>query len=417
MKSKEKIMIALITVIILVAIFLAFLFSNSQKTPSKITIQNDDGKTIEAVLFGYTWKVFGKEMIADSVDPYEYDYASSNTILSRTAKNVRILLEDKAMSVEGNYRFIDGQETEEATFSQNSSLNSINVSLPHIEGTYIYVFRLTYAKGTAEYGFKVVITDENVYEVGELAKFKETSIVDYEGISNLLSSIPYADSVDGITMDEASKSMQVRYDVTAIDKEDLLNNAVAMFVLIPELESITYELNSGTKNNEIYYNRTELNHIFNRDISEYANDSESWTKEVIYKETDKRNHSLLEAYATVIHSVFTAAEQNEKSDSLVLIISGDSLDEYNKIGLFELLKEQYKNIVSTTKDITIPKAEKLELNTDLAQMIITASYTSLDGDMTSKQFAIRTENGNMMVQEMIEEVEDIPNIEVTEEQE
>ena len=211
MKNKEKVMIALITVIILVALFMAFLFSNSKKMPSMITVQNEDGKTIEAVLFGYTWKVFGKESVTDAVNPYEFDYPSTNTLLSRTSKSVRLVPEDKVLSIEGNYRQIGSQENEEASFTQISSLNNINVNLPNIEGTFIYVFRLTYSKGTAEYGFKVVITEENVYEVKDLAKYQDTSIVDFEKVSNLLKSVPYADTVNGIKMDEDSRSMHIKH--------------------------------------------------------------------------------------------------------------------------------------------------------------------------------------------------------------
>ena len=45
-------------------------------------MQNEERKTAEAVLGGYTWKVFGNDIIADSIDLKTIDYSSKNTIIS-----------------------------------------------------------------------------------------------------------------------------------------------------------------------------------------------------------------------------------------------------------------------------------------------------------------------------------------------
>ena len=83
MDKKEKIFIVSVTLVILVAVFIMFLVSNSQKLPPEVLIENEEHKVVTAVMGGYRWKVFGSETIADSLDITSLEYTSNNTIISK----------------------------------------------------------------------------------------------------------------------------------------------------------------------------------------------------------------------------------------------------------------------------------------------------------------------------------------------
>ena len=95
MEKKERIFIVLATSIILLSIFVAFIISNSQKVPPEVLVQNEEQKIVSAVMGGYTWKVFGTNIIADSVDLKSLEYTSANTIVTKPGDMITISTTEK----------------------------------------------------------------------------------------------------------------------------------------------------------------------------------------------------------------------------------------------------------------------------------------------------------------------------------
>ncbi len=397
--KKEKIVIACITILILIAIIFAFIFSNSEKVPPKILVKNDDGKTIEAVLFGYHWKVFGKDVVADAVNPFEFDYPSYNTILSKTLGSISIATSEK-FSV-SYVRFCSAGETsfQDATYRMNDTLNTLIVDLPRVEGNYVYSFQLEYGKGKAEYGVKVVVTDDIVYEVEDVISYKNTSITDLSNVNKILQSIPYANEVEGIMIDETGKNINVKYNLTSIEKTELLNNTVALFVLIPELNTITYELNTGKVDNKILYSREELNQFYGRDINDYAENVESWSREVIFKEKKQNTSEMTQVYKTLVLEALSQVSKEDMGEYLA-INTGDTLNEFERRELMSALGEDYLNIVMTTQEENDKNAVLIVIRPrEEMNHVYDVTLTTAKKNQIVKTYEAKVEDSNILVQE------------------
>ena len=98
----------------------------------------------------------------------------------------------------------------------------------------------------------------------------------------------------------------------------MLNNTVAIFALVDNVDIVTYELDAKS----FVYTRKELETILGRDLSEYANDTELWKKEVFYNIKETSNTDNVKIYRTLISDILS----NIKTDYIVI-----DLDSFNKI--------------------------------------------------------------------------------------
>lgn len=353
MEKREKIFLAIITLIILVGVVLAFIMSNSQKTPPNVLVQNVDRDSVEAVLGGYSWKVFGNDIIADSIDLKTREYSSENTIVSKPKGTITISSTEKFSVKEINYFDVNSKETYE-TAIRNVEFNTyFGTNAPELEGTYICLFKLEYSgKGTADYAVKVVVTDENVYDVKQIIEYKNTNILDISKINEILKSLPYSNKLNGVAIDADFQNININYREVEAEKEDLLNTSVALYVLIPELNNINY----NTKNGNISYARNEVNNVMNRNVMEYAENTELWLKEVIYKEKDTNLQNEVTLYTTVISSSLSALSEKELGKCIAIDLSNNNfsgdilLNEYAKKELLFYLNLEYTNILLVDSD-------------------------------------------------------------------
>ncbi len=383
MEKKEKIFILIVTFIILIGVFIAFIVSNSQKTPPEVLVQNADRKSVSAIMGGYNWKVFGTDNVTDAIDLEKVDYSTNNTIVSKTDEDLTVSASENFTVQYVKYIKNVSNESFDVSYKLSETGTSFSITTPEIEGTYICVFKLNfYSKGSAEYGVKVVVTDENIYEINDIISYKNTKITDISKIKEILQKLPYSKQLSSIMIDKLSDDITliVKYSSLSATRGDLFNNTVALFALIPDLEAVVYELDKTNNLEDIYYSRNEVNNLISRDVLEYASNVELWTKEIVYKEEVKSNNEIV-MYNSAISSVLSQISEKDLGDYIAIDItnpSGDiSLDEYDAKKLLRELSNEYdvvlnidsnefENTNGTLVKITVTKYEENSYKVDCA---------------------------------------------------
>lgn len=293
MKKGLKVVLEVFLLLMGVLLVLTFLaFSARSEIVPDIYVTSEHGKVALAVRGGYKWNSFSESVIADSIAPEDYVYQNDNTLLVTpgeimTLKNSENPLDrHKFYQLEMKYYDKDGSETIIPTAENSTAyadMDYLEVEAPANEGTYVYHFRLSYYnKGEVAYGVKVVVSAEPNYEITDLIKYRNTSLKDVTSIQEVLNLLPYADYKEGLIVRTNSEptELQINYKTLAVEKDDLINNTIALFILIPELNLITYQ----TENEVSVYTRSEIENQMGRKLSDYANDIELWKSEILFKE-------------------------------------------------------------------------------------------------------------------------------------
>lgn len=293
MKKGLKVILEVFLLLMGVLLVLTFLaFSARSEIVPDIYVTSEHGKVALAVRGGYKWNSFSESVIADSIAPEDYVYQNDNTLLVTpgeimTLKNSENPLDrHKFYQLEMKYYDKDGSETIIPTAENSTTyadMDYLEVEAPANEGTYVYHFLLSYYnKGEVAYGVKVVVSAEPNYEITDLIKYRNTSLKDVTSIQEVLNLLPYADYKEGLIVRTNSEptELQINYKTLAVEKDDLINNTIALFILIPELNLITYQ----TENEVSVYTRSEIENQMGRKLSDYANDIELWKSEILFKE-------------------------------------------------------------------------------------------------------------------------------------
>lgn len=344
MNKKEKIFIVLITFVILVGIFIAFLLSNSKKLPPELFVQNAEKKLIEAELGGYNWKVFGNKIIADSINLKDFEYTSDKTVVSKTNELLTLSTDEKFTVQDVKFVNVATAGEFDINYSFDETGNYFTIYTPELEGTYVCLVNINfYSKGSGEYGFKLVVTDENVYDVDDVLVYKDTKLNDILKIKEIIAILPYSKDVSAVLIDAGSedKKLIIAYENDLINaKEDLLNNTIALFTLVPELNSISYEINR-TKiqevNKDFYYSRDEVNALIERDVKEYAENSELWKREVIYKEKESQNPDIT-IYSSLLSTILSKVSEKDIGNYVAINLCENNTSGEINLNSFELEK-------------------------------------------------------------------------------
>lgn len=279
-----------IAVILVVLICIAVVTKFSGGVPN-VTAYAENGTTANCVMGGYTWSTMLKKVIAESADFREFQYTNENTLLVKPGERITFRNSGKDFDT---YKFDkeyvkyydkDGNEVEvpESEKIVITDSKSLTIEAPADEGTYICEMKLVYSnKGDVEYGMKVVVSSTPSYKIESLVKYKDVHIGDNAKVVNLIDALPYSEYSDGVILRTAKEPYEliVYYKGLAVEKEKLLNNSIALFALITNVDVVTYQLDDNT----IIYTRKELETKYGRDLRVYADDVDLWKKEVLYNE-------------------------------------------------------------------------------------------------------------------------------------
>lgn len=370
MKKGLKIILEVFLILLGLLLVLAFLaFSAKSEIVPDIYVTSESGKTALAVKGGYEWNSFSESVVADSIAPQDYVYKNDNVLLVTPEEKMTFQNSENPWS---NYKFYQlemkyydeyGNEVIVPTKEDSKSyadLKYLEMNAPIEEGTYVYHFRFSYYnKGEVSYGLKVVVSTEPNYEITDLVKYRNTSLKDIASIQEILDLLPYAKYENGLIVRTNSElaELQVNYQTLAVEKEDLVNNTIALFTLIPELEWITYK----TENETVVYTRTEIENQVGRNLSDYAGNVELWKQEILFKEPllDEQV-SRDEIYKTIIQDTF-----NEKvsGDRVMLIVDTESFAENELLELSNIdrqeILEYASNFADVVYDMTREEYEKI----------------------------------------------------------
>lgn len=293
MKKFFKHVLQVIAVLIGVAGILVFLaFSANSAIVPEIQVTSSSGKTALAVKGNYEWNSFSESLTEKGKLPQDYVFGNANVLLVTPGES--ITLENTGNPI-NRYRFyqlemkyIDDAGVETVVPNPDNSQNygdmkSMQITAPMVEGTYIYQFRLKYYNnGEVSYGLRVIVSTEPNYDIDALMTYRNTSFVDVTSIQDILNLLPYVRYQHNLIfrMNANQQEIQITYPALAIEKSALLNNAIALFTLVPDLTRIVYE----TENETYVYPREEVENAVGRSVSDYAQDSELWKREILYKE-------------------------------------------------------------------------------------------------------------------------------------
>ena len=281
----------IVVAIILLAITVFIISVNSQKVPDLYAYT--DTRTSKGFTANYTWNAFNGVLKEEDISKEKYVFKTENTLLVTPNERITISNHQTSMTKRHNfyleqikYEDSDGLQTTldyEKPSNSYADSNYAEFEAPEKEDTYIYYFNINYyEKGTVEYGLKVIVSSDAMYNVEDLSKYKNTSIYDIESIDSIIKLLPYSRYRNNLTIRGVPESPKliISYSTIELDRENFTKNVVALFALIPEAEIIEYK----TKDLSYIYTRRELELKYGRHLSDYANDVDLWNSEVFYGE-------------------------------------------------------------------------------------------------------------------------------------
>lgn len=167
-------------------------------------------------------------------------------------------------------------------FKKNANI-VISIVLLALVGLGVVFLTNEMSKGKNEQG--IVNTGISAYSENELYKYKSQYIGDASNVSNLLNTLPLGDFKKEILLITEDKpyGINVNYDFTNtnIDLEEIKSlfhkNAIVMFVLIENLDNITFKTIQNNEEVKYQYSRNEIQKSFNDKLWEYSKDIKTFS--------------------------------------------------------------------------------------------------------------------------------------------
>lgn len=336
-------LLGILTILILIAVVL-MISSESQKIPDIVISSSND--EIMALRGNYTWNTFSEVLSLDTHMKDDYIYKNENSLLVTPSEKISI----KNPKVVGGKHYFEqisfscedsngvGQSVQSETKNDSiKGISYIEFSVPQNEGIYYYFLEINYfEKGQVEYSFKVVVSQEPTYDILSLVKYKNTSLVDAESIQNILSILPYSRNVENVIIKPQKEmpELDVYFNEIVASRSNYINNAIALFTLIPELEIVSLY----SSDNNYNFLRLELEKAQGRSFSEYVDNPELWEQEIVYKQrVDTFDNSKNIPYVEIIKDVLNISSGDKIN---YITIDTKSFQDYTELGLSDILREK-----------------------------------------------------------------------------
>ena len=359
MDKKAKIITYVaIGVILLILIGIAVITKFTGGVPG-LTAYSANGTTAQCIIGGYAWRNLIKDTVVDSIVPTEFNYYNENTLLVKPGEEITFRNSgrdfDEYKFYQNYIKYYDKSNNETsistADLPANMDAKHLTITAPQEEGTYIYAINLNYhSKGEVEYGIKVVVSSTPSYKVEEIIEYKDTDVENVTLVNQLIDSLPYGENKESIAIRVADvpRELIVNYKELDADKNLFMDNSVALFALIPNLDIITYKLDEGT----FVYVRDELEIIYNRDLLEYTEDVELWKKEILYNELEESESAKVEMCTYILSDAIS--KTNQKNIFIDLSSFGINeafeLNDSEKRNVLEKCSIKYKTLIETTAE-------------------------------------------------------------------
>ncbi len=358
MKRFFNVLIKIFIVAIVIFLILGILFVSiqSEKVPDIFAFTSN--QQAKALVGNYKWNEFSEVRKQTNFTREMYSAKSENTLLVSpneriTIANSQNIAARRKFSQE-SFEYVDtkGNTTivpYEAPSNAYGDRTYMEFTAPDTEDTYMYYFTLDYyEKGKVEYCLKIVVSLEPIYNISEIVKHNGIKITETDKIYSLLSTLPYSRNITNIAIDSTSEieKILVHYSTISVDRENYINNAIAFFALIPELDAIEFSSSESV----FYFTRDEINNYQGRDVTEYVDNVELWENEVLFKErVNDENSTKYKAVSKIINDIMKYESGEVVSEMSIDLASFDAdcalpLDEVNKYKLISAVMEHVKTV-------------------------------------------------------------------------
>ncbi len=372
MKKVIKVGTKVLVVIVGVIFILVFLlFSAKSEIVPEIYATAENGKTAMAVRGAYKWNSFQESIVSDSVLPENFTYNANNAILVMPGEKITLKNSERSIDCYKFYpldvRYYDSAKNETVVTAQENStqyadLRYLELIAPEEEGTYTYHFRLSYYNnGEVTYGLKVVVSAQQNYEIDTLLAYRNTKVEDALKIDAILNLLPYHKEKEGFTIciSTLPSELKIRYPNLMIEREDLLSSVIAIFILVPDFDQITYQLENGYH----VFTRSEVENVVGRSLLEYAQDSELWEQEIFFHEKRQDEASTRDNIYKGILSDILAERELTKYDKMIIdTASFDqeilSLSSADKQQILEYVSDYHPIVCDTRWENYFPQTQQ-----------------------------------------------------------
>ena len=309
MKRFFNILLKLLIVfaIVILAMTVLVISINSEKVPDMMAYT--ESRSVQMIKGNYRWNAFSEVRTETNMNKESYVFKTENILLVSPEEKITLAntisnATRHIFSVTSMY-YIDssGTMTNVDVSSSNASYresNSVEFNSPQKDDTYHYYCKINYfEKGEVEYGLKVIVSSEVTYDLSAILAYKNTALVDSESIDAIIRTLPHAKGKTNISIldNDFTKKIIINYSEIILDRSAFLNNVTVLFALIPEVDVIEYKSPETT----YIYTRRELELMYERDITEYANDKDLWEAEVFFGEKQlDENRSLHTLFSKIV---------------------------------------------------------------------------------------------------------------------
>lgn len=263
----------IIPVILLILIFVGYLLIKDSSYTPELYVQTNSSVKIKCIKGGFTWNSFGKQTVADALAPTQMEYTKDSTIYVKP-NEVLEFTNSKNYNMYGkDMKSIDKYLNETVLATDSILKPSLQLIAPKNFGSYIYSITMDYLeKGTVQYGIKVVVTNDT----SELEPYVDTYLGDNVKVSQILNLLPYNSYRNGMELLTSKEpySMIINYDNIILNKKDLEYNSLALFTLIKNVDSITYNIKNGETIGTFNITKDEITNKYElviKELEDYVN--------------------------------------------------------------------------------------------------------------------------------------------------
>ena len=389
-------LLGILTVLVLIGVVLK-ISSDSMQIPDVVISSSND--EITALRGNYTWNTFSEVLSLDSHTKDDYVYKNENSLLVSPGEKISIknpakvggkyYFEQIGFSCEDSSGVTQSVQSETITDSIKG-VSYIDFTVPQNEGTYLYFLEINYfEKGQVEYSFKIVVSQEPTYDILSMVKYKNTSLRDAESIQSILNALPYSKNVENIVIkpQKSLPELDVYFNEIVAGRSNYINNAIALFTLIPELDLISLYSNDNNYN----FLRLELEKAQGRPFSEYVDNPELWEQEIVYKQKiNTFDNSKNIAYVQIIKDALNISSGDKIN---FITVDTKSFQDNTELGLSDILREKVLEEVKTFSTVVFDTTLEGYKNYKYAHTYIGAEdITKPSGDVIENN---DKENGNV----------------------
>lgn len=272
-KKKFRILLSMLLLAVLLT-WGIYMYKVSSKPP-ELYISTDNTTSVKCIKGGFNWNYFGRNVVADALSPTQMEYTEENTIYVNPSETLTFTNSNNYNMYNEDIKYYDKDLNEITleTVSDGAKSKTVSFNAPKQLGTYILSITMNYYnKGSVQYGVKVVVA----YNVPPLEQYINTYVGDASKVSTILSLLPFGNYKNGIELSTSKEpyGITVNYSNINISQSELEFNTLALFTLVQNADTITYNIKNNDSTVTFNEKRDEIKQKYDltiKDLKDYAN--------------------------------------------------------------------------------------------------------------------------------------------------